>query len=52
MPDTTIQGYPASALFDEEAGTISPLVSPTRVSTSRNCTDTLDSIDKATIPTN
>ena len=26
MPDTTIQGYPASALFDEEAGTISPLV--------------------------
>ncbi|PRD95901.1 aromatic ring-hydroxylating oxygenase subunit alpha [Burkholderia ambifaria] len=26
MLDTTIQGYPASALFDEEAGTISPLV--------------------------
>ena len=26
MPDTPIQGNPASALFDEEAGTISPLV--------------------------
>ncbi|MEB4733918.1 hypothetical protein OXV40_33255, partial [Burkholderia contaminans] len=26
MPDTTVQGYPASALFDEEAGAIDPLV--------------------------